>query len=533
MSKGRVTFSWEVTLPILLLVLAGMLFALQLRSLFIFPQPNSIRWFGDETWLMSEARQQIATGVVTYPLAVGSQLAHGKGLVLSLTWFSSLLYGLPALIFGGDSVMMGRCVTAGLAIALLIALYVCSRALGASRSAASLAVLLLISTRAFFFASHSARPDLLAGLIVLCVLAFMVHTSSSGVQRKSAWWFWYGTIVLFLALSSSIHLVTLLIPAAIYFYWQMSTGQHGRALVRSATGAIVVLAILSTVYYFTTGSLSLFPPSARTGQFHDVLTAIPILRPFSRSVQVANIIIRVKQFVADAPEIFLLSILLPFVWRLKLKHILAVATSIVVLSWLLLQGAEVNYLIHILPLLFLCLAIAISRFVNRWNYSIWAFTVIGVLAFLFSVRDSNSALANGTVISQSNQLATGVIERQIESTWDKSGKPLVLTEPPMLDRLSQDTLLRVMTDHFISFPEQDEPFDSFFAREHVNYAVLYNSRVYPKNRPMEDPFYQSVERAGNVIERYVGTSGDIGRSYFQAFTWMDTVLIFKLNPTAP
>src|ERR1019366_9729303 len=113
----------ERTLAWLMLAMALVLVLLQLRSLFIFPLPNSIRWFGDETWLMSEAKQQITTGVVRYPLAIGSALEHGKGVVLSMTWLSSLLYGLPVCIAGHSIVADGRIVTAVLAILLLVSLY--------------------------------------------------------------------------------------------------------------------------------------------------------------------------------------------------------------------------------------------------------------------------------------------------------------------------------------------------------------------------------------------------------------------------
>ena len=206
-------------LTVLLIAMAAVVFVLQIHSLFIFPQPNSLRWFGDETWLMSEATQQIATGVVRYPLAIGSTLAQGKGLVLSMTWLSALLYGLPAEIVARDPVAVGRIVTAGMALALLLTLYGCARSLGASRFAAGLSVLLLVCTRSFFFASHSARPDLLAGLIVL---AFVIHLHEvrSGMEKHLALVGGLATesIVVFLSFSSSIHLLTLLGPVALLFF---------------------------------------------------------------------------------------------------------------------------------------------------------------------------------------------------------------------------------------------------------------------------------------------------------------------------
>src|SRR4051812_31430565 len=99
------------------------LLILQFSSLCIFPTPNSLRWYGDETWLMSEAHSQITTGVVRYPMALGSTLEHSKGVVLSMTWLSSLLYGLPIALIHADPLSIGRTVTAALSLLLLILFY--------------------------------------------------------------------------------------------------------------------------------------------------------------------------------------------------------------------------------------------------------------------------------------------------------------------------------------------------------------------------------------------------------------------------
>ncbi|MFI5201944.1 MAG: hypothetical protein ACHQNE_06125 [Candidatus Kapaibacterium sp.] len=517
-------------LPFVLLLMAAVLLASQLRSLFVFPEPNSLRWFGDETWLMTEATQQITTGVVRYPLAIGSQLEHGKGVVLGMTWLSAVLYGLPAWIADHDPVAVGRSVTAVLAVLLLISLYVSSRMLGASRMASAIAVLLLISTRSFFFASHSARPDLLAGMIVLLAVAIGVKYSERIpiIAHSQLWWFVYGAVFLFLAVSSSIHLLTLLAPLALVFYfWFTQSGSRIRPALISVAGMMSMLGVLIFVYYLANGSLELFPKSA--SQFHDVLHSIPILRPFSRSVQVANIVTRMKQIIAEAPVVLLLPLIVPFVWRRGDRHTLAIASILAGLSWLLLEGSEVNYLIHVLPLMFLGFAIALSRLTERWDHVWIPFMAIAIVVFIFGWRDSERAFVNGSAIEASNKEAAKIIEARITSTWLNSAKPHVLTEPPMLDRLSHDTSIQIMTDHFLSFPLRIEPLDSFFAREHVNYAVLYNSQSYPKDRPRDDPFYQGVARSGQLITRYIGESGDVGRGYFDHSNWRDTVLLFKLD----
>ncbi len=535
MSNARTEAPPDRTLAWLIFGLAAVLFAMQLRSLFVFPEPNSFRWYGDETWLMTEAHQQLSTGKVTYPLAIGSQLAHGKGLVLSMTWLSAVLYGLPIWLSGQDPVATGRIVTAMLALGLLFSLYFTSRTFGVSRLASALVILFLVGTRAFFFASHSARPDLLAGLIVMLVIGSLSRASSAIIPRRNRGWFAVGAALVFLAVSSSVHLITLLGPVAIYLVWQGTKGTPGTKWQfrwACAAGAISLLGILVFLYYLTNGSLRLFPPSASNGQFHDVLHAIPIFRPFSRSVQVANIVIRFKEFVAEAPAIFLLPLLIPFTDPVNAsRRTLALSVSIVALSWLFLEGAEINYLMHLLPLLFLCGTLAIAKIIERWHFSRYTFFALAVAYFILGLRDAGMAFTTGSEIHTSNQQAAKIIDDSITSSWRSADTPLVLTEPPMLERLSQDRAFRTMTDHFISFPNYPIPYDSFFSREHVNYAVLYNSPTFPKNRPVDDPFYQSVLRNGDVVTKVDGMSGDAGRNYFDHSNWQDTILLVKLKNT--
>src|ERR1019366_9167478 len=113
-----------------------------------------------------------------------------------------------------------------------------------------------------------------------------------------------------------------------------------------------------------------------------------------------------------------------------------------------------------------------------------------MLSSFYAMRDSSRALAASSMIDLSNRTGIHEFELSVASSWQGVGKPLVICEPFALDRLSQDTNIEAMTDHFISFPLRFEPFDSFVDQEHVNYAVLYNSPVYPKNRWRDDPFYE-------------------------------------------
>ena len=59
----------DATLLLLLIVM-------QARSLFVFPVPDSIRWFGDESWLMTESIATVETGTVHHPHALSSTLVR-------------------------------------------------------------------------------------------------------------------------------------------------------------------------------------------------------------------------------------------------------------------------------------------------------------------------------------------------------------------------------------------------------------------------------------------------------------------------
>jgi hypothetical protein len=525
---------WENIMSVAMLSMALVLFCFQLRSLVVFPQPNSFRWFGDETWLMSEAHSQMATGIARYDLAAGSTLEHSKGLVLSMTWLSSLLYGLPTLLIKNDLIWVGRMVTAVLSLLLIVSLYWSARHLSASRLAASIVILILVSSRAFFFASHSCRPDMLAGLIVLLFVTICTILSVDGRRQKGAWWFAFGSLAVFFALSSSIHLLTLLLPVAVFFIWRWDNQPRARWINASA-GAIFLLGILVLVYYGSTGNLLLFGPTTARSQFQDVLSAIPIMRPLSRSVQVANLVIRFKYFASEAPQVFLLIFVLPLMLTKQWwagRHSFMAASLIVFLSWLLLEGAQITYLMHVVPLMMLGLILVLTRLLEHEKYRrtvVSLFSVIAILAFLFGIQDALHADANATALAHGNISAVSNIEKSIASTWTDPGKPRVVSEPLTLAELSQDSDIQTITDHFISFPQRNESLNTFFTREYIDYVVLYNSSVYPHDHRQIDPFYLGVKNASRLIDTEIGTIGDIGRDYFNGSSWKDTLLLFKVN----
>src|ERR1041385_5873370 len=69
------------------------IFVLQLRSLYIVPIPDSVRWGGDETWLMREFGNQIAHGAMSYPENFGAP-TRTDGVLAGSMWVNALIYGL-------------------------------------------------------------------------------------------------------------------------------------------------------------------------------------------------------------------------------------------------------------------------------------------------------------------------------------------------------------------------------------------------------------------------------------------------------
>src|SRR5665213_1616735 len=225
-SKARSkTSSFIIHHSSLLVVLVILMLAAQARLLYVFPQPDSARWWGDETGQMLELRTELEGGFARIPTGLGSSVAITNGLVRGNSWLAAVVYGVPAIIFSSetDLVTIGRTVTFVLALLLLFVLYSMLRKFHAPPLLAIFATLLLVSTRSFFFASHAARLDIAAGLTVLgfvWYLASRYERFREGRWTPSArWYFGYGIAVVFFA-TLSIHLVTLLGALTLYMFWR-------------------------------------------------------------------------------------------------------------------------------------------------------------------------------------------------------------------------------------------------------------------------------------------------------------------------
>ncbi len=526
------------------LALAALLFivlASQLQSLFVFPQPNALRWFGDETWLMTEARSQVTEGVSRYPLAVGTSLTQSKGAVLGMTWLSGVLYGVPALVLHGSVVSVGRMVTMLIGLSLLGLFYFGAMRWKVDRRIALLGMILLVANRAFFFASHSCRTDLLAGAIVFAVVIALELRHKCGPDSlRSIELILLGSGLSFFAVSSSLHLLTLLFPIGIFYLWRFGALRDWRASLIASGAAIGMFALLLAIYLLTTHSLSLWTFTAGNSQFNDVVHEVPILRPFSRSVQAANLMIRTKFFLTEAP-IYLAIIPILIGWigyslykkdSKALHATLAIPVLLVLLSWLFLNGAQITYLTHLLPVL----AFATMVIVNRWTRHLSSALMLGLaLAVamplaITATRDARAAEEEANKISNANHVAVARIMAAIRHQGSLRERPRILTEPYSLDALTCYDSIDVATDHFISFPEKRETTSEFLHHNNIRYVVLFNSPAYPKDRPEDDPFYRDVNHACTKVLRVTGTLGDMGRTYFEpSASLIDTLTLLRVN----
>jgi hypothetical protein len=522
----------------------------QTVSLAVFPIANATRWYSDESWVMEEAISQIQHGVVTYPHARASTLQYSKGLLLGTTWLSAVLYGIPAVLapLGSDIVFIGRIVSLVLSILTLCFLYYFLRRLGSPPILGALAMLVVATTRANFIASHCARPDILAGLIVLLVIGyFSIQRSKGFVPSSSRWWFSFGVTIMALAWTSSVHLLTLLGPLALWIMFAFSAFKKPSYYLSAVLGAISLAAILAIVYFLTTSGITFLGSTSHGLQFDFIIQETPILRPFSRSVQLANLVIRLKLFASEAPGVLVLAGLdiILLIW-LKIKHrgielfsaterFVFSSTAVVMLSWLYLQIASETYTAHILSVLVFAMCLLLARLLPRIATGKMLAPIAalcGLALGYIGMRDAATAAVSGGLLSGNNRIAMVSIVQEIKADARAHGisKPLVVVETPALHEIQTDTGLEVMTDHFSGFRTSNAPLLDILKNQHVDYAVLYNSNRYPKNRYQLDEFFQTVTRSSDLIAKRSSPLFDMGISYFDSGDRaMDTLLLYRLR----
>ncbi|HEX5315722.1 MAG TPA: hypothetical protein VFX22_03640, partial [Candidatus Kapabacteria bacterium] len=72
MTSPERTKRLERMATVIIAVLVVIVLVAQVRLLYVFPQPDSARWWGDETGQMLELRTELHDGYARIPTGVGS-----------------------------------------------------------------------------------------------------------------------------------------------------------------------------------------------------------------------------------------------------------------------------------------------------------------------------------------------------------------------------------------------------------------------------------------------------------------------------
>ena len=541
-AKGKGQARIEQVSIWLLMVFIAIVLISQTRSLYIFPQPDGARWWGDETGQMLELRAELKDGFAHIPTGLGSSVAITNGLVRGNSWLAAAIYGIPTLLFSGvtDLVTIGRTITLLLSLVLCFVMYRMLRAFDVSPTIALFAVLLLVTTRSFFFASHAARLDVAAGL---SVLGFVWYLSDRFERMKraewtptSSWFFLYGaTAILFSTLS--IHLLTLLGLLSIYMLSRFGAVRKPRYILSASAGAIVMLAVLLIIYKLSGAPFTVFGlnpiNTASSNQFQNVARSLPIERPLARSVQIANVLERLQGLWSEA-TIFLIVLLICGILFLIIQRKSRVnnrdsfffgAVVIILIAWLFFQSPALYYYIHVLPLFIVAIAIGISSRDKNNRMLLLILTACAIPMALLSISDTLVAGNVSRTIERDNHAAMNAALSTVRSDSNRT----VLAQNPAIAFLERQRDIHLMTAHLISFPLTIAPIAETLHDLNVRSILLYApgdgsvySEDYQKLRPVADSI-------GTIVLKQTGTLFDVYRDYFKRdIRYPDTLILYKL-----
>jgi hypothetical protein len=492
-------------LPPALIALAIVAFAYELLSLYTTPLYDSYLWWGDESWLMLEFRSQILTGYFHHPFAYGSSLHATSGLLFSNMWLTAVVYGLPAALMQSvDIVSLGRTITAVLAAVLLGATYWSARRAEAGRTAALLAVVLVVTTRTFFLTSHSARYDILSALAILIFVTRLLVLSRRGLTVRDA--FLVGlaftgsllvSVHIMLALAFAVPLVILL------------RSDHTLPSIRSFAFGAAIPVIVFLIIAVASGAHSVFGYTGSSGFFSQVQN-VPALRPFSRSVQMANLLQRLDMALRLAGPLTLLSVcalIVAMIPGFRRRHSLPMwwlPLSIIV-SWLLFESsAPTSYLIYIVPVV----AVSASVLLSTLPPLVLAIVAAVPVALLpFSILNAESL---GNTLTTYNDASVGEAIAHIRT--DPKPGPVLTINLGVHELLNAG--LPIMTTQFVEFPASSLSPDSVLRQNNVHYMLLYQSPLHPDYMREILPLTRIAHDRGTLVFSRAAAMTDIARDYF-------------------
>jgi hypothetical protein len=522
-----------------LLAIASAIFLLDLLSLYSTPVPDSYLWWGDESWLMLEFRNQMMHGVFLHPYALGSSLAHGSGIIFGNMWVTAIFYGIPAAFITPaqmDIVLLGRSITTIFSFTLLVALYEIVRRLTLDRLLALFSMLLLLTSRSFLFTSHSARYDILTALAILLGIYYLLRIHLPLTILRAAFMGCIAATTMLVTIHVTLALMLATLVAILYH-----AGNRWPSLVLGFLGGIVTFVIMLLAISALRGQLTLFGMSG-TDSFALNLHDIPALRFFSRSVQIANLSQRWTMlrmygsgyaFVFAGLAVATLVQYLPKLSRTPIR-IHAITVVVVLFSWLEFESAAPSsYLIYVLPVLSIAAALWMKDLVQE-HVRIWVIAVLSIIVGFFAFRDIPGMHGKGYHLMTANALAVGTALGEMESS-DTGIHPLVLAFNPAVHEVLRDTNVRLMTTQFIEYPADVSSgrnfySDSILRKVGVNYVLFYSSSIKPDYMREVGPIRSTLDRIGTPVWERPGYFTDIGRTYFGTTLGApDTLRLYRIN----
>ncbi len=525
-------------------------FGLQLRTLYTVPVFDSVRWGGDESWLMREFVHQAEHGALIYPESFGEPV-RTNGVLAGSMWGNALIYGIPGAIFfpAFDFISIGRTVTALLSLLLIGSLYYVARSLGVSPIFSAVSVMLMVLSQGFMWASHSARYDLLTGLVLLWYGFYLSKIEKQSVRHL----FIAGAIGIF-TICFSPHLLTLAVGAMLAYFLIDQRWRNVKGIIAWLSGMLAAIAALSIAYVIGSSEFSLFGHGGKAGIFSFVLSEVPILRPFSRNVQVSNLMERIHLFQLDLPGmlivisaallLILCYMLLQF-WGGGITLRVAVTvrqkfflhcTALCTLSWLLMEGSRPYYLFHIVPMLLIGCTIIFEIwrevFSTRWFGETGAIIVL-VVAIVLGTSHALPRPALGEAIARDQQSAIDMLLQ--EATIASPRKARILLDVAGLDRALTDTSCEVLTLDMFQPPPNTDALVRKLHSNGIDYVLLRSSPVGTPFEPGRALLPRVLDSIGTVQDAALGLYYDDGRSYDASIVnlieqGLDTLKLYRLQP---
>lgn len=536
---ARASSGERIAAALLLVALVATLWT-QAASLYTTPTIDSYRWYGDESWLMSVWKTQFQTGEPRYPEAVGSTLSHTVGFLShGAEWLNVMVYGGPLAILPStwNPVKIGRIVTFILYLGLLglIAWYLARH--GIRPLFIILSEVLLVTTRTFFNASHSARYDIVTALLITLFVLYFDNLRRKGMELRR-WWL-VGFSFAIASFVVGAHPLVLLPLFGVYVFASFDGYTKARHYITVAVGSMIGVGVLVLLYVAKMGRFLPFGEKGAGNQYYSVLSSFPILHFFSRSAQLHQLWARGYYLRTEAPQfipvlaaIMVLSVVSLRSTNPKLVSSAFLAGSVfsILFGALFVENLLPNYLTHVLPLIAVLFAFQMEALVKsngraegvaNWGAGLTSLALLGI-----SLSWAANATAIGSALTTANAKALDSCERVLLRDIARRGgaekRALVLTQAPAQAYLAANPRLAIMSESFLMFPIDTSAPGEVLHRYSVDYFVSYH---YPLSMELEE----TVAKEGIPLLTLAGHFVDRNQKYDQQLTnQLDTLTLYAL-----